>query len=129
MQLVSADAMEFSKNFKIFFAPENIKKLTSKVAHNQPSCCHWIILSKFLILDRLNLGILDSVIFPDFLITEYPVDIPSRKSKSQWGQQKFIFCLLHLGSFCYMYVSLLGTMATRVVEFSSGGYKIRKIFA
>jgi hypothetical protein len=37
MQLFSADAMVFSKkNLKIFFDPEKVKKLASKVAHNQP---------------------------------------------------------------------------------------------
>ena len=35
MQLFSVDAKIFlKKNFKIFFAPQNIKKLPSKVAHN-----------------------------------------------------------------------------------------------
>ena len=36
MQLYSADATMFSENFKFFFAPENMKKTPSKVAHNQP---------------------------------------------------------------------------------------------
>ena len=36
MQLFSADATIFSKKFEFIFAPENIKKRTSKVAHNQP---------------------------------------------------------------------------------------------
>ena len=35
MQLYSADATIFSKKkIRIFFAPQNIKKLPSKVAHN-----------------------------------------------------------------------------------------------
>jgi hypothetical protein len=36
LQLFSADATIFSKKFEFIFAPENIKKRTSKVAHNQP---------------------------------------------------------------------------------------------
>ena len=34
MQLFSADAKIFLKKFKFFFAPQNIKKPASKVAHN-----------------------------------------------------------------------------------------------
>ena len=30
------DAIVFSKKFKILYDPENMKKPTSKVAHNQP---------------------------------------------------------------------------------------------
>ena len=36
MQLFSADTRVFLKFIKIFFAPENIKKTPSKVAHNRP---------------------------------------------------------------------------------------------
>ena len=40
MELFSADAIVFSKEFKkklnLFFAHENIKKWASKVAHNRP---------------------------------------------------------------------------------------------
>ena len=36
MQLFSEDAMVFSKKNHFIFAPENIKKLPSKVAHNRP---------------------------------------------------------------------------------------------
>jgi hypothetical protein len=36
MQLFSADAKVFSKNLKKIFAPQNMKKLPSKVAHNRP---------------------------------------------------------------------------------------------
>ena len=39
MQIFSADAMVFSKKNKKKFAPENMKKLPSKVAHNQPQTC------------------------------------------------------------------------------------------
>ena len=34
MQLFSADAIVFTKIVKLYFAPENMKKTTSKVAHN-----------------------------------------------------------------------------------------------
>ena len=34
MQLFSADATIYLKKIKLFFAPENIKKTLSKVAHN-----------------------------------------------------------------------------------------------
>ena len=36
MQLFSADATMFKKKINIFFAPENMKKPPSKVAHNRP---------------------------------------------------------------------------------------------
>jgi hypothetical protein len=36
MQVFSADATIFKKKIELFFAPENIKKKTSKVAHNWP---------------------------------------------------------------------------------------------
>ena len=36
MQLFSADATMFKKKINIFFAPENMKKTPSKVAHNRP---------------------------------------------------------------------------------------------
>jgi hypothetical protein len=36
MQLFSADATRFQKKIKLFFDPENMKKLLSKVAHNRP---------------------------------------------------------------------------------------------
>ena len=36
MQLFSADATILFKNIKLFFAPENMKKTLSKVAHNRP---------------------------------------------------------------------------------------------
>ena len=36
MQLFIADATMFLKKKNIFFAPENMKKLPSKVAHNWP---------------------------------------------------------------------------------------------
>ena len=36
MQLFSADAIVFSKKINIFFDPEKVKKLASKVAHNRP---------------------------------------------------------------------------------------------
>ena len=36
MQLFSADAMVFSKNFRFFFDPEKVKKRASKAAHNRP---------------------------------------------------------------------------------------------
>jgi hypothetical protein len=37
MQLFSADDTMFLKNLKHFFSHENIEKLPSKVAHNQPN--------------------------------------------------------------------------------------------
>jgi hypothetical protein len=37
MQLFCADATIFLKIFKTFFAPENMKKTLSKVAHNRPN--------------------------------------------------------------------------------------------
>ena len=37
MQLFSADAGVFKKKINIFFAPENMKKPPSKVAHNRPT--------------------------------------------------------------------------------------------
>ena len=37
MQLFSADTTIFKENLKLFFAPENMKKPTSKVAHNRPN--------------------------------------------------------------------------------------------
>ena len=36
MQLISADAIEFSKKVEDFFDPEGMKNLPSIVAHNQP---------------------------------------------------------------------------------------------
>ena len=42
MQLFSADAIVFSKK-KIFFDPENIKKLPSKVAHVRPPTFFYIL--------------------------------------------------------------------------------------
>jgi hypothetical protein len=36
MQVFSADTTILSKNLKINFAPENMKKPLSKVAHNRP---------------------------------------------------------------------------------------------
>ena len=36
MQLLSADAILFSKKFNFFFDPENMKKTPSKVANNRP---------------------------------------------------------------------------------------------
>ena len=36
IQLFSVDAIAFSKKNSIFFDPENMKKITSKVAHNCP---------------------------------------------------------------------------------------------
>ena len=36
MQLFSADAIVFSKKLKIKFGIKNMKKLPSKIAHNQP---------------------------------------------------------------------------------------------
>ena len=36
MQLFSVDVTIFKKRIDIFFAPENMKKLLSKVAHNRP---------------------------------------------------------------------------------------------
>jgi hypothetical protein len=38
MQLFSANATIFPKDFKYFFAHENMKKTLSKVAHNRPHC-------------------------------------------------------------------------------------------
>ena len=37
MQLLSAEAKIFLKKINLFFAPENMKKLLSKVAHNHPN--------------------------------------------------------------------------------------------
>ena len=43
MQLFSADAIMFSKNLKKKFDPENMKKKTSKVAHNRLSTFFYVL--------------------------------------------------------------------------------------
>ena len=43
MQIFSADATTFSKSFRIVLAPENMKKIPSKVAQNQPRPFFYVI--------------------------------------------------------------------------------------
>ena len=119
MQLFSADTTIFLKRFFIiFFAPENMKKTSSKVAHNWPQfffqyCQRAQNLFKSFILFHKNVTLPDFNVMTLYLITgryqsgqrtnanftlsssEHSIFTNNGRSQFHWGSNSFVTGTVH----------------------------------